>query len=155
VTWCALGIFCNFAISSQAQEQLRLRKAFVASGPVYCVALSPDGKTLASASGEVIEFFDPKVGGRRTTLKGHTDTISSVSFSPDGKLLASGSWDGTIKLWEVATGLELSCTKLHSDDVTAVTFSPDGKKLVSISYTDGVKLYNLASGRTIDAMDDS
>ena len=38
------------------------------------------------------------------TLIGHTDTLSSIAFSPDGKLLASGSYDITIKLWDVTTG---------------------------------------------------
>src|SRR5207248_384086 len=38
------------------------------------------------------------------TLKGHTDLVWSVAYSPDGKMLASGSWDPTIKLWDVATG---------------------------------------------------
>ena len=40
----------------------------------------------------------------RATLKGHDLLVSSVAFSPDGKTLASGSWDTTIKLWEVAPG---------------------------------------------------
>jgi COMPASS component SWD3 len=45
------------------------------------------------------------------TLKGHTDWVNSVAFSPDGKLLASGSADGTIKLWDVATGQEVRTLK--------------------------------------------
>ncbi len=42
------------------------------------------------------------------TLVGHTDNVSSVVFSPDGQTLVSGSWDGTIKLWDAATGAELA-----------------------------------------------
>jgi len=40
----------------------------------------------------------------RDTLKGHTHWVASVAFSPDGRTLASGSWDQTIKLWDVAPG---------------------------------------------------
>ncbi len=40
----------------------------------------------------------------RNTLKGHTNRVTSVAYSPDGKTLASGSYDKTIKLWDVATG---------------------------------------------------
>ena len=46
---------------------------------------------------------EPKL---RATRKGHTNTVLSVAFSPDGKTLASGSYDKTIKLWDVQPGKE-------------------------------------------------
>lgn len=42
---------------------------------------------------------------------GHSDDVMSIAFSPDGKILASGSSDGTIKLWDVATGKEIRTLK--------------------------------------------
>ena len=41
-------------------------------------------------------------------LNGHTHTINVLAFTPDGKTVASGSLDGTIRLWNVKTGKELS-----------------------------------------------
>ena len=37
------------------------------------------------------------------TLKGHSDTVSSVSFSPDGKRIVSGSGDKTLKVWDISS----------------------------------------------------
>src|ERR1051325_1847142 len=64
---------------------------------------------------------------------GHAGQVNSVVFSPDGKLLASGSWDKTIKLWEVASGTLLRSFEGHSDRVAAVAFSPNGTMLASRS----------------------
>lgn len=65
---------------------------------VYSVALSPDGKTLASGGGYLgpdlkpgeIMLWDVDTGKRRESLKGHSGGVWSVAFSPDGKTLASG-----------------------------------------------------------------
>ncbi len=73
----------------------------VAGSEVRQLVFSPDGKTLASASGDVIQLWDVATWQALRTLTGHTDTISSLVFSPDGGILISRSRDGTIKLWDV------------------------------------------------------
>ncbi len=68
------------------------------------LTFSPDGRTLASASGgldKTVKVWHIDNGKEITTLKGHTGSVESIAFSPDGKILASGSWDKTIKLWEL------------------------------------------------------
>ena len=83
------------------------------------------------------------------TLKGHTDSVDSVAVSPDGKTLASGSFDKSIKLWDVASGKNTATLKGHDKIVnnvafSSVAFSPDGKTLASGSADETIKLWDLA-----------
>jgi WD40 repeat protein len=77
------------------------------TGAVYSITWSPDGKTLASGSGDrTVKLWDAATGKLLATLQGHTGAVYSVAWSPDGKTLASGSDDRTVRLWDVAAGKE-------------------------------------------------
>ncbi|MEH2445897.1 MAG: hypothetical protein V7K18_08950 [Nostoc sp.] len=51
-----------------------------------------------------------------TNFQGHSKTVTSVLFSPDGKTIANGSWDNTIKLWDVATIRAICTFQRHYKD---------------------------------------
>jgi WD40 repeat protein len=86
------------------------------------------------------------------TLKGHEDSVGSVGFSPDGKKLASGSYDKTIKIWDVTTGKVLNTLKGHEGWVGSVGFSPDGKKLASGSYDKTIKIWDVTTGKVLNTL---
>jgi WD40 repeat protein len=69
-----------------------------------------------------------------------------VAFSSDSKLVASGSGDGTVKLWDTATGALQQTLKGHSGLVYAVAFSSDDKLVASGSGDGTVKLLDMATG---------
>jgi tetratricopeptide (TPR) repeat protein len=71
------------------------------TGMVLSVAWSPDGKTLASGSGDHnVKLWEAATGKLLSTLQEHTDIVRSIAWSPDGKTLASGSDDKRVKLWD-------------------------------------------------------
>ena len=77
-------------------------------GPVFRVAISPDGKTLlACGADKIVHVFDPNNGSNPRNLAGHNDWIYGVAISRDGKTAASGSFDGEIRLWNLADGKPL------------------------------------------------
>jgi WD40 repeat protein len=83
-------------------------------------------------------------------LKGHTDPIYSVAVSPDGKLVATGSFDKTVKLWDLAAGKEvrtLGGKNGHQNQVLSVAFSPSGDLLATGGSDNVVKLWDLPSAK--------
>ncbi|MFC8077827.1 XRE family transcriptional regulator [Streptomyces sp. NPDC057307] len=118
---------------------------------VSSVAVSPDGRTLATASHDrtirLWNVTDPHRPVELSTFTAHPDAVFMVAFSPDGRTLASGSRDRTIRLWNVtdprAPSRHGTALTGHSDTVFSVTFSPDGRTLASGSYDRTIRLWDI------------
>lgn len=78
--------------------------------------------------------------------RGHASGVMAVAFSPDGKTLASAGVDSAIKIWDVATGRELTTLVGHDGWVYSLSFSPDGKVLASGGSDKMIKIWDLAKG---------
>src|SRR5205085_12173883 len=91
-----------------------------------CVAVSPDGGTLASGSSDnVILLWRASDGQTLKVLTGHSGLVFSTGFSPDGQTLFSASYDKTIRLWRVGDGGLIKTVSTPEKGYLIVTVSPD------------------------------
>jgi WD40 repeat protein/predicted Ser/Thr protein kinase len=101
-------------------------------GGVHAVAVSPDGKSIASAGDDsLIRVWDVESKKEKWTLHGHTNAFSGVAFHPGGRWLFTCSYDGSIKVWDTAAGRLVRTLRGHTLGVTGLALPADGRRLVS------------------------
>ncbi len=134
---------------------------------VYCIAFTPDGKTIAAAGFDnpaslTITLWNIASGTGKRTLTGPKDTLfDGIAFSPDVRILATGSTLNTdashytVTLFDVATGKTLHAMPGHTKEIDGTAFSADGKTLASGSQDQSIKLWDVATGKLIRTMYDN
>jgi guanine nucleotide-binding protein subunit beta-2-like 1 protein len=90
-----------------------------------------------SENGEETEYGVPV-----RSLRGHSHFVEDVVISSDGHFALSGSWDGTLRLWDIKKGETTRRFVGHTKDVLSVAFSADNRQIVSGSRDKTVKLWN-------------
>jgi len=133
-----------------SSEQLKLRGTLVGhNGWVTQIATNhetPDVILSCSRDKSIIVWSltrdETNYGVPKRALKGHSHFISDVVMSSDGQFALSGSWDHTLRLWDITTG---QCTRRfvgHTGDVLSVAFSADNRQIVSGARDRTIKLWN-------------
>jgi WD40 repeat protein/tRNA A-37 threonylcarbamoyl transferase component Bud32 len=126
------------------------------TGYVFEVAFAPDGRRLASRSSRIgghvgyddsVRVWDLDPEASLPVLRGHRGAIHPLAYSPDGRWLGSGSWDGTVRLWDAATG-ELCAILPHPSYVFGLAFGPDGTWLLTGDRFSGrLRVWDVATAR--------
>jgi WD40 repeat protein len=117
---------------------------------VYNVKFSPDGRLLASSSGDrtariwPVDDLTTATLRERFVLEGHEGDIYGLAWSPDGKILATAGNDKRLILWDAQTGRQLRSAESDSA-IGRCVFSPDGRSIVTGEDSGAVKLWDAAN----------
>jgi WD40 repeat protein len=161
-----------FLWSLEAGEEIGRFEGHVAG--VVDAALSPDGQTLVSSSGDAEAFTDTGIAGDGTAeegpffdmirwdvrtgeivhrFEGVQQDVFDLSLSPDGgKVLAGSYYNEAASVWNVTTGERILSLDQHPDAMLTVAFAPDGGRALAGFRDGGLVLWNLGNGEPIAHM---
>jgi WD40 repeat protein len=131
-------------------REVRRRQAAEGGRGVTRLALSPDGRILASVSagdGRTVRLWEAATGKELGPLPGYQGAVIAVTLSADGKTLVTGGSEATVRLWDVNSGRELSPHSYPQGCIECIAFSPAGTTVASGGWRQAVHLWDAPTGR--------
>lgn len=138
---------CNYVATGSSDRNARLwdirdgscARIMRGSGPMYTLAFSPDGTTVAGAGdGRTIDIWDLRKGEKLRELYGHESTVWSLDYSREGSILASGGADQVVSVWRA----EDWCTPVTANIIAMNNTENNGaglKAVEAVSDSNGTK----------------
>ena len=117
----------------------------ISNFPAVSLAISLDGKTLASAIGNEVTIWDLHTEELKQTIESHSNGITAVVISMNGDTLVTAGHDGKVKVWNLQTG-ELQQTFTDDFSIHSVAISPDGKTVFASNWNNTIKIWDIGTG---------
>lgn len=119
---------------------------------INSVAISRDGKTLATASKDHTgRLWDAATGAQLHELRGHAASVVSVAFDPDGARVVTAGKEGIARVWDVATGKMLRELRGHADELKSAAWDRGGKRILTASRDGTARLWDVETGEPVAA----
>ena len=135
----------------QAYDLVRYKpfRTFTTPTPVQfsSLAIDPSGEIVAGGTLDPFEIYVFSVSNGKIidVLSGHNGPISCLEFDPVGGMLASGSWDGTVKVWDVYKN-QVEETFVHTSDVLSLAWRHDGKFICASTLNGALNFWDKDNG---------
>ncbi|GJM18960.1 MAG: hypothetical protein DHS20C14_11730 [Phycisphaeraceae bacterium] len=127
---------------------------------VFDAKFTPDGKRILTSSGDrrnVITVRDARTGRVERVLSGHAGAVTTLAISPDGRSVVSGSFDGSIRAWDLGAsgaeptdGRQIAANNPEPAVVNSVDISPDGALIAWASDDGRVRVHRVADGVLVE-----
>jgi periodic tryptophan protein 2 len=129
-------------------------RTFTSPAPTQfsCVAIDPSAEVVAAGSSSDFSVYvwSMATGRLLDILEGHEGPVAGLQFSPVHPQLATGSWDRSVRIWELYTGAKVATETLeHQSDLTAVTYRPDGNQLCAATLDGNLQFWNPLDGTLV------
>src|SRR5262249_7632233 len=151
-----------FLVSAGVDKSVKLwelggREGTPGYGPtkeISAVAVSPDGKLLASGSADnSVRVWDLATGRELFSLDGHTEPVTAGTFLPDSKTLVSGGVDQTMFVWDATTGKQLGAIRDDRKPILQVVAAGDGRRVAAFVDSGLVATYATADAKRVGSFE--